>query len=258
MNIIIKTKEEIDILREGGKRLATILAKVAQAVKPGVSAYDLDALAEQLIREGGDEPAFKGYKPSHHSKPFPATLCVSVNSEVVHGIPHKEKILKEGDIVSIDLGIKHKGLFTDHAITVPVGKISKADQDLLTVTNEALLAGIDAISSGTKVGDVGSTIAAYAKKAKYGIIRELAGHGVGKYIHEDPFIPNYGVAGKGAMFVPGMVVAIEPMFTRGGEGIMVLSDGYTVKTVDNSKSAHFEHTVLITETGAEILTLIRD
>lgn len=258
MNIIIKTKEEIEILREGGKRLATILATVAKAVQPGISAYDLDVLAERLIRDGGDEPAFKGYKPSHHSKPFPATLCVSVNGEVVHGIPHKDKIFKEGDIVSIDLGIKHKGLFTDHAVTVPVGKISKADQDLLTVTHEALLAGINAIGAGTKVGDVGATIAAYAKKAKYGIIRELAGHGVGKYIHEDPFIPNYGVAGKGVTFVPGMVVAIEPMFTRGGEGIMVLNDGYTVKTTDNSRSAHFEHTVLITETGAEILTLPRD
>jgi methionyl aminopeptidase len=143
-------------------------------------------------------------------------------------------------------------------MTVPVGKISKADQDLLAITNEALLAGINTIGIGTKVGDVGATIASYAKKAKYGIIRELAGHGVGKYIHEDPFIPNYGVRGKGVTFVPGMVVAIEPMFTRGGEGIMVLNDGYTVKTTDNSKSAHFEHTVLITETGAEILTLPRD
>lgn len=201
MNIIIKTKEEIEILREGGKRLATILVTVAKAVKPGVSAHELDVLAEELILAGGDEPAFKGYKPSHHSKPFPATLCVSVNGEVVHGIPHKDKILKEGDIVSIDLGIKHKGLFTDHAMTVPVGKISKADQDLLAITNEALLAGINTIGIGTKVGDVGATIASYAKKAKYGIIRELAGHGVGKYIHEDPFIPNYGVRGKGVTIV---------------------------------------------------------
>lgn len=254
MAVIIKTKEEIEILREGGKRLAIILHAVEKAVKPGVTTLELDTLAEKLIRDGGDEPAFKGYKPEGHRSAFPASLCTSVNNEVVHGIPKSSMVLKEGDIVSIDLGLKHKGLFTDHALTVPVGKISKKDEELLRVTRDALYEGIHAIVPGARIGDIGYAVEQFAKKHKYGNVRVLAGHGVGKYIHEDPFIPNYGKKGTGLVLKPGMVIAIEPMFNHGGDDVVVASDHWTFKTADGKRSAHFEHTVLITEDGAEILT----
>jgi methionyl aminopeptidase len=255
MAVIIKTKEEIQILREGGKRLATILQKVSQRVVPGISTWELDEYAHSLIKEGGDEPAFLHYKPDGHSKPYPASLCTSVNNEVVHGIPKKSKILKEGDIISIDLGLKHKGLFTDHAITVPVGKVSKASEQLLHTTQEALMVGIDHAKGGSTVGDIGYAIEQFVAR-RYGIVRELSGHGVGKKIHEDPYIPNYGKKGKGQKLIAGMVVAIEPMLNIGGADIISLSDGYTIKTADGSRSAHFEHTILITEGDAEILTKV--
>ena len=254
MAVIIKTPEQIEILREGGKRLASILAKVAKKVAPGVSTADLDKYAHDLIVEGGDEPAFLNYKPEGQSKAYPASLCTSVNNEVVHGIPNPNKILKEGDIISIDLGLKHKGMFTDHAITVPVGKVDKASTKLLEMTAEALLVGIEQAKAGNTVGDIGHAIEQFVAR-KYGIVRELSGHGVGVKIHEDPFIPNYGKAGKGQKLVPGMVVAIEPMLNIGRADIITLSDGYTIKTADGSRSAHFEHTVLITENEAEILTI---
>ncbi len=254
MGIIIKTKEEIEILREGGKRLASILAKVATKVAPGVSTADLDKYAYYLIKEGGDEPAFLGYKPEGQDKAYPASLCTSVNNEVVHGIPSENKILKDGDIISIDLGLKHKGLFTDHAVTVPVGKINKDSAKLLEATHEAMLVGIEAAKNGNTVGDIGYAIESFVAR-KYGIVRELSGHGVGKKIHEDPYVPNFGKKGKGEKLVPGMVIAIEPMLNIGKADIITLSDGYTIKTADGSRSAHFEHTVLITEDEAEILTI---
>lgn len=253
MSVIIKTKEEIEILREGGKRLATILAKVAKKVAPGVSTWELDQYAYKLIKEGGDEPAFLGYKPDGHHKPYPASLCTSVNNDIVHGIPSKRKILKEGDIISIDLGLKHKGLFTDHAVTVPVGNITKRNQELLDDTKEALDIGIWAAIGGATVGDVGYAIESFVHN-RYGIVRELSGHGVGIKIHEDPYIPNYGKKGKGQKLIPGMVVAIEPMLNLGGKDIISDDDGYTIRTADGSKSAHFEHTILITDGEPEILT----
>ncbi len=255
MAVIIKTKEEIEILREGGKRLASILAKVAKRVAPGVTTKELDEYAYKLIKEVGDEPAFLNYKPEGQDRAYPASLCTSVNNEIVHGIPSESKVLKEGDIISIDLGIKHKGLFTDHAVTVPVGKVPKASQKLLEITHEALLVGIEAAKGGNTVGDIGYAIEKFVGK-KYGIVKELSGHGVGKKIHEDPYIPNFGKPGKGEKLVPGMVIAIEPMLNIGRAAIMTLPDGYTIKTVDGSRSAHFEHTVLITENDAEILTMI--
>lgn len=254
MAVIIKTPEEIQILREGGARLAAILAKVADMVKPGISTADLDAYAYKLIKDGGDEPAFLNYKPEGQSRAYPASLCTSVNNEVVHGIPNPNKILKEGDIISIDLGLKHKGMFTDHAITVPVGKADKASNKLLEMTAEALLVGIEQAKGGNTVGDIGHAIEHFVNR-KYGIVRELSGHGVGKKIHEDPYIPNFGKPGKGQKLIPGMVVAIEPMLNIGKADIITLSDGYTIKTADGSRSAHFEHTVLITEGEAEILTI---
>ena len=257
--IIIKTKEEIEILREGGKRLATILYKVKDIVKPGVSTKDLDLYAEKLIREMGDVPAFLNYRPAGAEKPFPASLCVSVNEEVVHGIPSEDKILKEGDIVSIDLGLKHKGLFTDMAITVGVGAVSPASQKLMDTTEQALQVGIDAALGGNRVGDIGHAVESFVRSRKgvtYGIVEVLSGHGVGRAIHEDPYIPNFGKAGKGEKLVPGMVVAIEPMLNNGTKNVTLDEDGYTFRTADGKKSAHFENTILITEGEAEILTKV--
>ncbi len=256
MAIIIKTKEEIDIIREGGKHLATVLYKVKDMVAPGVSTYELDKYAEKLIREYGDEPAFLNYKPEGAAFPFPASLCVSVNEEVVHGIPKKDKILKEGDIVSIDLGVKHKGLFTDMALTVEVGEVSEELKKLLEITEKSLHVGISNAVAGNRTGDIGHAIESFVKPHKYGIVDVLSGHGVGKYIHEDPYIPNFGKSGTGAKLVPGMIVALEPMLNLGTKNVILEKDGYTFRTADSKKSAHFELTILITEGEPEILTKI--
>lgn len=255
MAVIIKTKEQIEIIREGGKILAEVLRKVAKKVAPGISTYELDKYAYDLIKEKGGIPAFLNYRPEGAPKAFPASLCTSVNNEIVHGIPSKTKILKEGDIVSLDLGLKYKGLFTDHAVTVPVGKISKKDQDLLDKTNKALEIGIWAACRGATVGDIGYAIESFVNR-KYGIVRELSGHGVGVKIHEDPYVPNYGKKSKGQKLIPGMIIAIEPMLNIGKDHIVSANDDWTIKTSDGSRSAHFEHTILITEGDAEILTVI--
>lgn len=255
MAVIIKTKEQIEGIRKAGKVLAVVLNKVALFVKPGVSTYDIDQYAHKIITEDGDIPASLNYKPEGADKAYPASICISVNNEVVHGIPSKNKILKEGDIVSLDLLIKHNGYFADHAVTVPVGKISKRDQKLLDDTKEALEVGIWSAIGGATVGDIGHAIESFVNR-KYGIVRELSGHGVGVKIHEDPYIPNYGKRGKGQKLIPGMTVAIEPMLNLGGDEIITLSDGWTIKTADGSRSAHFEHTILITEGEPEILTKI--
>jgi methionyl aminopeptidase len=254
MSVIIKTPEQIEKIREGGKILAKVLDMVAKKVTPGISTYELDKYAHDLIVEGGDIPAFLNYRPVGAPSAFPATICISVNNEIVHGIPKKNRILKEGDIVSLDLGLRHKGFFTDHAVTVPVGKISKKDEKLLETTKKALEIGIWAAIGGATVGDIGYAIESFVN-GKYGIVRELAGHGVGVKIHEDPYVPNYGKAGKGQKLIPGMIIAIEPMLNIGGDYIVNADDNWTIKTADGSKSAHFEHTILITEGDAEILTI---
>lgn len=257
MAIIIKNKEEIEIIREGGKHLATVLNKVKDMVAPGVSTKELDTYAEKLIREMGDIPAFLNYRPAGARTPFPASLCVSVNDEVVHGIPKKDRILKEGDIVSIDLGVKHRGLFTDMAMTVPVGNIPENIKKLLEVTEQALLVGIKAANGGNTVGDIGEAIESYVRsQGRYGIVEVLSGHGVGKAIHEDPYIPNFGKKGKGAKLVPGMIVALEPMVNMGTKNVTIDDDDWTFRTADKKKSAHFEHTILITDGDAELLTKI--
>lgn len=259
MNIIIKTPEEIEIIRECGKRLATVLNKVKEKIAPGVSAKDLDMYAEKLIREMGDEPAFLHYRPEGAHKPFPASLCVSVNDEVVHGIPRSDMVFKKGDIVSIDLGVKHKGLFTDMAMTVPVDGASKTDLKLIEVTKEALYVGIDAARAGNTIGDIGYAIESFVrgmKNAKYGIVEVLSGHGVGIEIHEDPYVPNFGRKGTGAKLVPGMILALEPMLNLGTKHVTMDNDGYTIRTTDGKKSAHFEHTILITDGEPEILTQV--
>jgi len=253
--ITIKTKEDIAILREGGNRHAVILRELVSMVRPGISASELNDHAVQCIAECGDIAAFLDYHPYGAKRPYPASLCVSVNDEIVHGIPNEnEKILKVGDIVSIDLGLVHKGLFTDMAITVPVGDISSELQTLLTATKEALMAGIKAAKGGKRIGDISAAIEHIGIAHRYGIVQELSGHGVGYDVHEDPYVPNYGPAGKGDILRPGMVLAIEPIFNLGNRKIYLDSDGHTYRTVDGSPSAHFEHTVLITTGGAEILT----
>jgi methionyl aminopeptidase len=254
MAVIIKNAQEIDVLREGGAILAEVLQQVAQKVAPGVSTLELDTYAHDLIKERGGEPAFLNYRPEGAPRAYPASLCTSVNNEIVHGIPKAHKVLKEGDIVSLDLGIKYKGLFTDHAVTVGVGKISKALQELLSFTAEALLVGIEAARGGSTVGDVGYAIEKFVGR-KYGIVRELSGHGVGKKIHEDPYVPNFGKRGQGQKLIPGMVIAIEPMLNIGKAAIVTENDDWTISTADGSRSAHFEHTILITEGDAEILTI---
>lgn len=253
----LKTKEDIAILREGGKRHAYILNEIAKKVIPGVSTKELNDYALVLIKQGGDIPAFLNYSPKGAKKPYPAALCVSVNDEVVHGIPNEEvKILKEGDIVSLDLGLKHKGLITDAAITLPVGNVSQELSKLLQDTKSALMAGIKQAKGGNRIGDISSAIERVAVANGYGLIEELCGHGVGYDVHEDPFVPNYGEAYKGMILSPGLVIAIEPMFNIGSKEIFLDRDGYTYKTEDGKPSAHFEHTILITKGNAEILTVL--
>ncbi len=255
--IIIKTPAEIEILREGGKRLATVLNKVKDMVAPGVSTMDLDRYAEKLIREMGDYPAFLNYRPEGAKTPFPASLCVSINDEVVHGIPGEEKILQEGDIVSIDLGLMHKELYTDMAMTVSVGEVSISSQKLMEVTEQALKVGISEARAGNRVGDIGYAIENFVRsQGRYGIVEVLSGHGVGLAIHEDPYIPNFGKRGTGAKLVPGMVVALEPMLNMGTKNVKIAKDDWTFLTADGKCSAHFEHTILITKGEPEILTKI--
>ncbi len=251
--ITIKTEADIAILRQGGKRLARLLQALSKKVAPGVTPKDLDLLARQIIKEGGDLPAFLNYQPAGASQPFPAALCVSVNDEVVHGIP-SDKPLQDGDIVSLDCGLNHRDRFTDMAITVPVNQVSPQLQTLIKITEEALLAGIKVARAGHTTGDIGVAIATIARRHNYGLVRELGGHGVGFEVHEDPEIPNYGRRGRGVVLKSGMVIAIEPMFNLGQGAVKFLDDGYTVKTIDGLPSAHFEHTVLITDAEPEILT----
>lgn len=251
--IIIKTDSEIARLKKGGPILADILRKVALRVAPGITTAELDIYAYELIKKSGHKPAFLDYQPEGATFPYPASLCVSVNSEVVHGIPGK-KVLKEGDIVSLDLGLNYEGVFLDHATTVAVGEVSVKNKKLMGATKEALDAGIEAIAPGARLGDIGYAIESVARRNNLGIVFGFSGHGVGRAIHEDPYVMNTGKPGKGEALVPGMVIAIEPMFTLGGEDVVLDKDGFTYKTEDGSRAAHYEHTVLITETGVEVLT----
>jgi methionyl aminopeptidase len=251
----LKTPEEIEIMREGGQRHAEILRLLAEMVKPGVSTLILEEEAQRLIKEGGDKPAFLGYTPDGAHRPFPAALCVSINDEIVHGIPNeKERIINEGDIVSIDLGLVHRGLITDSAVTVGAGAIDDESRDLLKYTELALERGIEAAKPGNTIGDIGYAIQSVAKETPFSLAKDLAGHGVGYGVHEEPFVPNEGAPGRGMKLVPGMVIAIEPMLNVGKGGIKNSSDVYTILTKDGSRSAHFEHTIAITKTGNIVLT----
>lgn len=260
--IKIKTKEDIKILREGGRRHAAVMKKLVDTVRPGLATSELDSLAVQLIKEAdtdysGDKSALLGFKPRGAKRPYPASICVSVNEEVVHGIPtENSRILQEGDIISIDFGLEHRGLFTDMAVTVPVGNIDLKLIALIETTRKALMAGIKAAKGGKRTVDIAAAIERVGQSAGYGIVEELVGHGVGYAVHEDPYVPNYvaGVRGKEASLKPGMVLAIEPMFNLGDKDVYVDADDYTVLTADGLPAAHFEHTVLITKGNAEILT----
>lgn len=253
MSIIIKNKDQIEILREAGKIHAEILNKLEKFIKIGMTAMDLNNEAERLVREAGAEPAFLGYQPDFTYPKYPASLCVSINNVIVHGIPTDDDIIKNGDVVSIDLGVKYKGMFTDSARTIGVGNISDEKKQLIYDTYEALARGIDAARPGNTIGDIGYAIESFNKK-KYGNVRELSGHGVGVKIHEDPYVPNYGKPGRGAKLKPGMVLAIEPMFNLGTSDVIFHDDQYTVTTADGACSAHVEHTILITDGEPEILT----
>lgn len=256
-NITVKTKEEIEILRTGGGKLAAILKKTAEASRLGVSCLELNSLAERLIFESGGEPAFKGYKSKGGDFPFPAALCVSINSEIVHGIP-KDRKLVEGDLLKLDLGMRWpagtKGLFTDTALTLEIGKIPVSARRLVKITREALAKGISRIRDGARVGDISSAIQNCLDKNRVGIVRDLAGHGVGYAVHEDPLVPNYGQAGVGPVLKTNMVLAVEVMTTLGNGRIKLAEDGWAYQSADGALGAHFEHTVAVTDAGAEILT----
>ncbi len=253
--IYIKKPEEIETLQEGGRRHAYILSEVAKIVKPGVSTQDLDDLARKLIAEVGDTDSFLNYTPQGADRPYPAALCVSINDEIVHGIPNEDpRVLDEGDIVSLDLGLTHEGLITDSAITVGVGKIDPEDKKLMEYCKEALHLGIKAARGGGHVGDIGYAIETFARAHKINLCEGLSGHGVGYKVHEDPFVENVGDKGKGDLLKPGMVIAIEPMMTFGTTKTILLDDGYTYITKDGSTAVHFEHTIAITDGEAIILT----
>jgi methionyl aminopeptidase len=253
MAIIIKTPEQIEIMREAGKIHAQILAELEKLVVPGVSAIELNRIAEEKVRSFGAEPSFLNYRPDTSYPKYPASLCVSINDEIVHGIPKEHMIVQEGDLVSIDLGIKYKGMFTDAARTVLVGKVSDDKQKLVEVAYEALSRGIEAAQAGNTIGDIGHAIESFNNK-RYGNVRELSGHGVGVKVHEDPYVPNYGKPGRGEVLKPGMTLAIEPMFNLGTDRVVFHDDGYTVSTFDGKVSAHVEDTIVITENGPEVLT----
>lgn len=252
--ITIKTPEEIKILRAGGKILASVLHQVAREVRPGTATIELDKLAERLIKEAGGEPSFKNYKTKDDRIPFPASLCVSINDEVVHGIPSKERILKEGDIVSLDLGLKYKNFYTDMAITVAVGKVDSKAKKIIEKAKKSLEKGTKAVKEGKQIGDIGYAIQTYVYKNGFSVVRNLAGHGVGYAVHEEPEIPNFGRKGTGEILKEGMVLAIEPMITAGGLELVLDKDKWAWKTKDGSLAAHFEHTIVVTKKGAEILT----
>ncbi len=253
-NIKLKNEADIKILRESGKRLARVLQAVAKEVKPGVTTGYLNDFVYKMITDMGDEPAFLNYKPFGAAYPYPGSICISVNDEVVHGIGG-DRVLQEGDIVGLDGGVKHKGMISDSAITVAVGKISEEDAELMRVTKEALMAGIHAAVAGNYVNDISKAIEKSIPK-KYGVVKILSGHGVGYKVHEEPYVPNFDDGVKGPKLVPGLVLAIEPMVNLGTDEVYLADDGYTFITKDNKKSAHFEHSILITDSKPEILTII--
>ena len=249
MAVVLKSSKEIEKMRRAGHVVRQVLERVCAAVKPGASTADLDRVAEETLAEFGARAAFKGY----HG--YPAVLCTSVNSEVVHGIPSEKRVLKEGDIVSLDFGAIVDGYYGDSAITVAVGaKIDPKTERLLKVTEESLKKAISVVKPGATLGDIGEAVQTMVEAEGFSVVRDFVGHGIGSSMHEDPQVPNFGTAGRGMKLKAGMVIAIEPMVNAGKPEVRVLKDGWTAVTDDGSMSAHFEHTVAVTDTGATILT----
>ncbi len=249
--IYLKSENEIEKMRESAQLVSRTLGLVGSHIEPGVETGKLDQIAEDFIKENNARPAFKGYGPSHN--PFPATLCISVNEEVVHGIPGK-RVLEEGDIVTIDCGVEKDGYFGDHAYTFAVGECDDKTWHLLRTTLDSLYVGIEQAVHGNKIGDIGNSIQVHCEREGFGVVRDLVGHGLGKSLHEDPSVPNYGKKGRGERLRAGMTLAIEPMINMGTWKVNTLSDGWTIVTADNQYSAHFEHDVVVREGKAEILS----
>ncbi len=246
---IITAEDEVAKLRKSGHIAAQALREVVNAVRPGITTATLNDMAERFIIEHGGRPAFKGFDG------FPAGLCTSINDEVVHGMPSPDRVLKDGDIIGLDIGVDYQGLFSDHAITVPVGTIDPKIQKLLTDTAESLRLGLKQVQPKKRIGDIGFVIEQFLKPLGYGIVTQLTGHGLGYQVHEEPAIPNFGKANSGPAIVQGMVLAIEPMVNLGKAEVTTADDGWTILTIDHQPSAHFEHTVLVTDSGCEIITV---
>ncbi len=249
MSVTIKSGHEIELMREAGRILAAVHEELAKHLKAGMSTWDLDVLGEEIIRSYGCIPSFKNYNG------YPASICASVNDEIVHGIPSRKKIIKDGDIVSLDIGVIYKGYHSDAARTLGVGEISREAQDLIDVTRQSFFEGIRYARPGYHLNDISSAIQAYAEKFGYGVVRDLVGHGIGDHMHEDPDVPNFAQKRKGIKLEPGITLAIEPMINIGTWQVKWLSNGWTAVTADGSLSAHYENTVLITDGEPEILSL---
>ncbi len=247
--IILKSKEEIDRIRESNRIVAEVLRKLEEIIAPGITTKDIDGMAEEMAKKYKARPAFKGYRG------YPASVCTSLNSEVVHGIPSSRE-LQEGDIISLDFGIYFKGYYGDAAITVPVGDVTDRGKKLIRVTEESLYKGIDEARPGNRLGDISAAVQEHVEAAGFSVVRDFVGHGIGKGLHEDPQIPNYGTRGRGIVLREGMVFAIEPMVNEGTFDVAVTGDGWTVVTKDGKLSAHFEHTVAICDNGPEILSTV--
>lgn len=246
--IILKTPQEIELIAQASRIVALTIAFLRERVKPGITTADLDRLAEEFIVREGGRPAFKGYRG------YPSTLCTSVNEEVVHGIPSPRKRLEEGDIIGIDVGAIVEGYYGDAAVTVPVGQISEAAARLIRVTEEALAAGLEQVRVGNRLSDVSHAIQTVAERGGYSVVTDFVGHGIGRNLHEDPQVPNFGKPGEGPRLKEGLVLAIEPMVNIGGSDVEVLDDRWTVVTRDRTLSAHFEHTIALTVEGPKVLT----
>ncbi len=257
MNIFLKTEDEIELMRRANQLVGATLAELAKNIKPGVTTLQLDCLAEEFIRDNGAIPTFKNF-PNPVGEPFPASICTSVNDVVVHGIPSKDTVLRDGDIISVDCGVLLDGFNGDSAYTFCVGEVTQEIRQLLKVTKKSLYKGIEQAVHGKHVGDIGATVQDYCESNGYGVVRELTGHGIGREMHEDPLIPNYGRHGNGVMLKSGMCIAIEPMITMGDRQVWMLPDKWSIVTRDRKPAAHFEHTIAIRKGKSEILSTFEE
>ena len=253
MKIFLKTEDEIELMRQANQLVGKTLGELAKHIKPGVTTLQLDKIADEFIRDHGAQPTFKGF-PNPYGGPFPASICTSVNDVVVHGVPNAETVLKEGDIISVDCGTLLNGFNGDSAYTFCVGEVTDEVKKLLKTTKESLYLGIENAVAGKHLGDISSAVQEHCEAQKYGIVRELTGHGIGREMHEDPQVPNYGRRGNGVMLKAGMCIAIEPMITMGERSIWLDKDRWTIRTRDGKPAAHFEHTIVVRKGKAEILS----